>query len=459
MKLTEYLKELLGELKDSRTIGNAKNLVQKMMEHQTTRLWTIADDKAEYERSRNLLNGQLKSVLDDEKISQALRKRSVAALGDKERLILLHDPCDIRKQHAEEMENLGIVRDLDGELISGYSTFNTVAVTPTGTELTLVDLTVYSNGDEHFVTQKELEAFQTGKMEQSTDETTYERAQQIAQYLAEDSNLNKVRVTREQLQRVHDAFKTASPEMTLCHVLDREFDGEPTFTFIDGELDDDFINRLKVSRNAPQTEEEIALQEESLKLKDMPLPHQHEQVLDKIRVKKRVYQQARLHLSWGQTEIAGGTYSLVRITLQDRHGKSLYKHPMMLLTNIVVQNKTIARAIYATYLMRAKIEAVFKFIKNALGWEQFQVRDFVSIKNIIALCFFVGGYFYEIEPALADNPAVALICQLGGGKGKITRHFFLEGIKTLLIFQTVNLFLQSNRVDETQFQNMADFFL
>jgi hypothetical protein len=47
------------------------------------------------------------------------------------------------------------------------------------------------------------------------------------------------------------------------------------------ELDDELIIYLKVSRNAPQSEEEIDLQEEPLK--DIPLPHQHEHVLDKMR--------------------------------------------------------------------------------------------------------------------------------------------------------------------------------
>jgi len=38
-----------------------------MIEKKTTRLWKIADDKAEFDRYRSLLNGSLKSVLDDEK--------------------------------------------------------------------------------------------------------------------------------------------------------------------------------------------------------------------------------------------------------------------------------------------------------------------------------------------------------------------------------------------------------
>jgi hypothetical protein len=76
--------------------------------------------------------------------------------------------------------------------------------------------------------------------------------------------------------------------------------------------------------------------------------------------------------------------------------------------------------------------AVFKFLKDSLGWEQFQVQDFESIANLIALCFFVGQYFFELEPALADHhPVIASIAQLGGGKGKVTRHYFLKVSETI----------------------------
>jgi len=52
----------------------------------------------------------------------------------------------------------------------------------------------------------------------------------------------------------------------------------------------------------------------------------------------------------------------------------------LLITNIAVNTAEQARGIYGIYLMRAKIEAVFKFLKDVLGWEEFQVRDFESIK-------------------------------------------------------------------------------
>ena len=116
---------------------------------------------------RTLFDSSLQSVLDDQKISETLRQMSAAGLSDEDIVIALHDPCDIRKEYSEKLENLGIVRDLDGKFINGYNTFNTVCVNGDGKRLHLSDITVYSNGDPsacnaqadkaHYVKQTELD--------------------------------------------------------------------------------------------------------------------------------------------------------------------------------------------------------------------------------------------------------------------------------------------------------------
>jgi hypothetical protein len=130
---------------------------------------------------------------------------------------------------------------------------------------------------------------------------------------------------------------------------------------------------------------------------------------------------------------------------------------MLLITNRAVSNAEQARCVYHLYLKRFKIEGVFKFLKNVLGWEDFQVRDFESIKNIIALCFFVGGYFYEIESALTQNHTIQYLCALGDGKGKVTRHYFLKGIAKLLIHKSVEQFVEQQSISPDQFKEMMAF--
>jgi hypothetical protein len=454
MKLSDYLSGVLTNFKDSRVVENVTVLVQNIIEHKSIRLWSISEDKAEFERSKRLLDGSLKSVLDDKKISAAIREHSVAALGDEARLIVLHDPCDIRKEQAQVLEKLGKVRDLDGNLINGYSTFNSVAVDVTGKKLYPVDLAVYSNGDEHYVTVAELKALAKGKLQQVDPQ----RAEQIEQFIQEDNHLNLPRLSRAQIKQVSQAFKQKNPGIRLCHVLDRQFDGLAYFEFIDQELQDEFVIRAKISRNANESEvDEQTAETVTVKLKEVEFAHGQTWVLQKLRVKKKVYQDAKCLIEWGTLVLNGYGYTVVRISLTDRQGKPIYKQPLLLITNIAVSTAEQARGIYGLYLMRAKIEAVFKFLKEVLGWEEFQVRDYEAIKNIIALAYFVGGYFYEIGSDLTHNPTIALIAQLGGGKGKVTRYYFLQGLKKLLIHASVTRFVKEQEISDDMFEQMLAF--
>jgi hypothetical protein len=89
------------------------------------------------------------------------------------------------------------------------------------------------------------------------------------------------------------------------------------------------------------------------------------------------------------------------------------------------------------YLLRFKIEIVFRFLKTNLGWETFQVRDFESIKNLLALVFFLAGYFNELNQTIQEHETFQFIALLGGGKGIISVTFILRGIQKLIHFQQV----------------------
>lgn len=410
---------------------------------------------------KTLFNGELQSVLDDVKISETLRQMSVEGLSDEDVVIALHDPCDIRKEYAEKMENLGIVRDLEGNLVNGYNTFNSVCVSGDGKRLHLSDITVYSNGDmAHYVKQSELDELvkkQVASVKKKEKVALSEREMTILELLGKDEAVNLGRVTRKQLQAVSQQFKEANPQIRVWHVLDRQFDDALLFEYISHELEDKCVIRLKSSRNANETEVDEAGKERRLKLRDAPLSGQQVEILDKVRIQKKVYQQVKRVLEWGSLTLNGESYTVVRVTLLTREGKPIFKNPMLLLTNHPVANAQEALAIYRIYLMRSKIEEVFKFVKNAVGWEEFQVRDWESIKNLIALGFFIGGYFYHLQPQLAHHPVIEWLCQLGNGKGQVSRHFFLEGLKCLLIHHHVERVREQMRLTDPDWDAILAF--
>ena len=63
MQLSIYLNPILKHFTDSRIVRNINQMVRKIIENQSIRLWSNASDKAEFDRCKRLIDGSLKSVL------------------------------------------------------------------------------------------------------------------------------------------------------------------------------------------------------------------------------------------------------------------------------------------------------------------------------------------------------------------------------------------------------------
>jgi len=122
-----------------------KIFLKKIIEKKTTRLWTLSNNKKEFDRNKTLINGSLKSVLDNRKISQALIDNSVEKLSSNKRLYIFSDHSDIRKPYSKELENLGKVRDLNSNIINGFTTLGSIILDENKKELTLSNISVQSN--------------------------------------------------------------------------------------------------------------------------------------------------------------------------------------------------------------------------------------------------------------------------------------------------------------------------
>ncbi|NJO00773.1 MAG: hypothetical protein HC880_02970 [Bacteroidia bacterium] len=86
----------------------------------------MSSDKKEYDVFKGLLSGKQVNTLDSGVLLDCVAARSLEALGNSLRVYVLHDPCDIRKPYASDMEDLGKVLSLQKEVISGYCRFNKV---------------------------------------------------------------------------------------------------------------------------------------------------------------------------------------------------------------------------------------------------------------------------------------------------------------------------------------------
>jgi len=190
-----------------------------------------------------LIDGSLKSVLDNKKISEALIKNSVEKLSGNKRLYIFSDHCDSRKPYSNKLENLGKVRDLNGNIINGYTTLGSVVLDENKRDLTLSNISVQSNKEPNFITKQELKDYENKRIKNT------QRVKEITQMIEDDNYQNMSTVLFKHLQDQSEALKVANPEVSICHVHDRGCDSAEYLEFIRDTLHDDAVVRAKKSRN------------------------------------------------------------------------------------------------------------------------------------------------------------------------------------------------------------------
>lgn len=378
-----------------------------------TRLFTLSKDKNEYKKMVRTLSGEnSKSDMSPDITNNALMDFAKEKLESETSVTLIHDPSDIRKPHSTDLEDIGYVRSLDKKIIHGYSTHNIIALPSKSKIVTLLSNKTYSNRAANFLSQETI-----SKLVSGVDFDGRESAQKIYE---SGNYFNKKTISKEEISRVSQALKQSNPALKISHVLDREFDDDDYFNLISNILGDEFVIRSKKSRCLDEVDENG----KKVRLIVSPFDNGHQLPFQKLSIKKTVIQDGKILVEW---KVYGEIYA-VKITILDRGGNNVFDESMLLLTNKEVVSFDDAYDVYKEYLKRSKIEYVFKFLKEGLGWEEMQVREFKAIENLISLCFYVAAYLYDIGDEEAYDDYAVMLSELGDGKGVISRHFILKGI-------------------------------
>jgi hypothetical protein len=377
-------------------------------------IWTLSADRNEYEGYERLLEETDKHHISAGQLNASLLSQGSVSLKGHKSIVVIHDPSDIRKAYSVSMEKLDKVLSLDKRVISGYHSFNSVGIGE-DKQLHLLGCVVHGKGMD-------------GKA-----------------------------LHMEQIRQISLGLKKEDSEVVLIHGLDREFDDKDEFELIDKTLGDKFVIRLRVNRvSGLQKWDEEQGKEVNLKLKDAPFAHHFIRKLTRFSWGKKVYSEVKAEFEYDVQYVGDDFYNVVKVVLRNRRGEKIFKQPMLLVSNFEVKSEDMAWFIFTTYLKRSKIEGVFKFLKEEMGWESFQVRDFQAIQNLIVLCFFIGGYFYEIEDSLTQNEWMKQICLLGGGKGKVSKIFFLRGLVKIAHFKEIQAFLNENDLSIEQLEDLIN---
>lgn len=383
-----------------------------MHQEQHCKIWTLSDDRREYERYSYLLEKPDGEGLSATNLNEQLLSRAVPVLRARHSTVIVHDQSDIRKEYSSQMEDLDLVKALDGSLVPGYRTFNSIAIA--NKNIHLLSCTPYSS-----------------------QEGDYDKT------LSSEGSFSAKSILKGQLKSISEAFKSRNPDMVLIHLIDRGEDDNDVFDFIDNELEDKFTIRLKLNRNSDvKAWSEEKGKEVPMKIAKKTFAHSFEQRYEVFSWKGKAFRNAKAVIGHERLYFGKNWFNVVRVQMYDSGGRKIFKDPMLLVSNMTISRHEGALRIFHLYLKRSKIEGVFKFLKAQLGWEEFQVRDLLAIKHIIILCYFIGAYFYELEPEITKNEYMQGICKLGGGKGKATRHFFLKGLEKIYHFEDVSRFIK-----------------
>lgn len=398
-----------------------------------TRLFTLSKDKNEYKKMVRTLSGEnSKSNISPDVTNNVLMDFAKEKLESEDSVTLIHDPSDIRKPYSKDLEDIGYVRSLDKKIIHGYSTHNIIALPSKSKIVTLLSNKTYSNRADDFLSQETI-----SKLDSGEDFDGRASAQKI---YASGNYFNKKTISKEEISRVSQAIKQSNPAIKIIHVLDREFDDNDYINLISNVLEDEFVIRSKKSRCLDEVDENG----KKLRLIVSPFDNSHQMPFQKLSIKKTVIQDGKILVEWK----AYGKIYAVKITILDRGGNNAFDESMLLLTNKKVISFDDAYAVYKEYLKRSKIECVFKFLKEGLGWEEMQVREFKAIENLISLCFYVAAYLYDIGDQEAYDDYAVMLSELGDGKGVISRHFILKGIHVVSNYYKYQHHMEKKKVSK-----------
>jgi len=451
LSIKEYIVSLLEDFSDRRAKANTEKLINRILTGKSIQLWTITENRKEYDNLLNLINGELANVLDVSKLNISLLTNSVQCLQGQYVVSVIHDVCNIRKKESEKLEHLGWVQDLDGRWVKGYQTYNSVMIDSRTGKLKLLGCVPYSNGDPDFVSQEELRQLESNKMVDKEREAVIKKALEKAE------NYNSKSICKQQIKKIHDEIRAINPDIVIVHIFDRGYDDVELYDYIDS-LGDKYVIRFKANRNSNEKVEDEEGKEKFLKLADKTFENQAKKHYDKVMFDKKIHTNATGIFEWDTVVIGTKEYQVAKIRFYEKGGKKIFKDPMLLISNYILSGVEMTQHIYKLYLQRPKIESVFKFLKDVFGWETFQIHCYEAIKNLIALAFFIGGYFYEIEDELIKNETVQWICELGNGKGKVTRYYFMEGLRKLLTVAEVEIFRKENQITDEQVEYARRFF-
>jgi hypothetical protein len=334
---------------------------------------------------RRLVHGESvqRSDLSEENLTEALQNAGLEQLRGEEEVWMVLDSTDLRKPHAEQMEALMMVRDLEGKLVPGYRVLNALAITPGARGL------LY-----HRLFSSEEAGFRSEPHEY-----------------------------REAVRSVGRALERSGESPAVTWLLDRAFDDQ-AFWGVVWEQGDQLVVRLKhLDRLIEAPDAAGRWRETKVEPYSFRLP---EITRFRTELRTRIGRQKTARLQEVTVILYGGpmevSYLVGRETEQEPQRRPVWLMRMQvlgsdtrmwLMTDHPVDTPEGAQRVYQMYRMRWAVEDAFKFIKQSLGWEEVQLLSLDAIRSLVALAAVAAGFLFQWGVTL-EWEAIRLLARLGG---------------------------------------------
>lgn len=373
-----------------------------------------------------------RSELTEEGLCQALQGAAVEQLAGAEEVWVALDTSDLRKPHAQEMEALMAVRDLEGRLVPGYRVLNALGITPGARGLLYHRL--FSSHEEGFKSEP------------------YEYRQAVAS--------------------VGDALAQGDEAPQVTWLLDRAFDDQALWGVVWAQ-EQHLVGRLQHLDRVIRAPDKLGRwQETKVQRYGFRLP-EVAQVETEMRVRLGHQRQAKKQkvtvlLYAGPMKV---TYLVGREQEQEPQSKQVWlmraqiigtSNRLWLMSDHPIESAEEAQRVFQMYRMRWAVEDAFKFIKQSLGWEEVQVLSLEGVRFLVAMAAVAAAFLFhwgatlEWEAVQLLARAGAWIPKKGARPGKI---ILTRGLRRLLDFLAMRTLLQQYRNEHGQLPPQIAAFL
>lgn len=357
----------------------------------------------EYMRNSRLVNSEIEFT---DKVNEIVAYNSAIRLSATAEscVYIPFDGTEIRKPFTEQSESLDKVQSLDGSWVNGYHTVSTIAVSDKSHEVTILEHTIYSTKD-----------FSKTKSDPNS----------------------KTEIYLDLLSSTSARLKEVNPKLENVFLGDREFDNIRIMQAIDDQ-GDKFVIRAKDNKRSVIRINNQLNPVETVTVNKLKYKHKIIKKISELKIKKRLYKNLTLKLSYETVEIKNSLGKTSEVTyissiLLDEDKKPVFKNDnFVLVTNKAIKTKDDAFQAYLNYFIRWKIETVFKFLKTTLGLEKFRVPAMSAIKNMISLVFILGAYLINLGEVEIDESYINILAKLGCGKGSVTPFYIRQGLQVLI---------------------------